>query len=147
LRFGTRFSPKEIEVASNRAAAAERDLKRLEARVTHLCADTVLAVLNPCVVYLQLPFWRYDILGTITFVKQISKDAKFPIITGIINQSRFWEDAFQTQVTGEEPDDATAASNYRSLVKREAHANHGKDFVFLSLIRDERLGWYIAPIV
>src|SRR5438128_12504598 len=68
-RFGTRFSPKEIEVAFDRAADAERALNRLEARVTHLCADTVLAVLNPCVVYLQLPFWRYDILSAIIFVK------------------------------------------------------------------------------
>src|SRR6266480_7277956 len=129
--LGACFSPEEIKVAPDRDAAAERDLKRLQARIGHLYPSTILAVLNPCVVHLQLPLGRYDIVGTETFVKQISEDAKFPIIIGIINQGRFWEDAFEPQTVGEEPDDTTAGSNYRSLVKREAYSNHGEDFVFL----------------
>src|SRR5438874_13059101 len=104
-RFRARFGPKEIKVAPDRDAASKRDVKRLEARIGRLHASTILAVLNPCVVYLQLPFWRYDILGAITFVKQISKYAKFTIIIGIINQSRFWVEVFQTQVFCEKPDD------------------------------------------
>src|SRR5438105_10451377 len=129
--FGACFGPKEIKVAPDRAAAAERDLKRLEARIGQLYSGTILAVLNPCVVHLQLPLGGYDIVGAETFVKQISENAKFPIIVGIINQRRFREDAFQTQVVGEKPDDTTTGSNYRSLVKRETHSDHGKNFVFL----------------
>src|SRR4029077_6492539 len=128
---GARFGPKEIKLAPDRGAAAERDLKRFEARIGHLYSGTILAVLNPCVMHLQLPLGGYDIIGAETFVKQISEDAKFPIITGIINQGRFREDAFQTQMVGEKPDDTTAGSNYRILVEREAHSNHGKNFVFL----------------
>src|SRR5207248_4898369 len=130
-RSGARFSPKEIKVAPNRAAASKRDVKRLEARIGRLHPSTILAVLNPCVVHLQLPLGGYDIVGAETFVKQISENAKFPIIVGIINQRRFREDAFQTQVVGEKPDDTTTGSNYRSLVKRETHSDHGKNFVFL----------------
>src|SRR5437899_8804905 len=129
--LGGCFGPEEIKVASDRDAASERNIKRLETRIGCLHASTILAVLNPCVLHLQLPLGRYDIVGAETFVNQISEDAKFPIITGIINQSRFWEDAFQTQVVGEKPDDTTTGSNYRSLVKREAHSDHGKNFVFL----------------
>src|SRR5437764_11540115 len=129
--LGGCFSPEEIKVAPDRDAASERDVKRLESRIGHLHPSTILAVLNPCVVYLQLPLGRYDIVGAETFVNQISEDAKFPIITGIINQGRFWKDAFQTQVVGEKPDDTTAGSDYRRLVKRKAHSDHGKNFVFL----------------
>src|SRR5438270_7020009 len=102
-RFGARFSAEEIEIAPDRDAAAERDLKRLQARIGHLYPSLILAVLDPCVVYLQLSLGRYDIVGAETFVKQISEDAKFPIITGIINQSRLWKNAFQTELIGEEP--------------------------------------------
>src|SRR5207249_5178425 len=140
------FGPKEIQVASDRDASSELDLKRLEPGVLHLYPSTILAVLNPRVVYLQLSLWSYDVIGAETFVKQISEDAKFPIIPGIINQSRFWKDAFQTQVVGEKPDDTTAGSNYRRLVKREAHSDHGKNFVFLYRKRDERLGRYIEIV-
>src|SRR6266581_2110049 len=129
--LGACFGPKEIKVALDRDAASKRDVKRLEARIGRLHASTILAVLNPRVVHLQLPLGSYDVIGAVTFVKQISEDAKFPIITGIINQSRLWKDAFQTEVVGEKPDDTAAGSNYRILVKREAHSDHGKNFVFL----------------
>src|SRR5947209_14376890 len=96
--FGACFSPKEIKVAPDRDAAAERDLKRLQARIGHLRPSLILAVLNPRVMHLQLPLGRYDIVGAETFVIQISEDAKFPIITGIINQRRLREDAFKTKM-------------------------------------------------
>src|SRR6266478_4273347 len=129
--LGGCFSPEEIKVAPDRDAASKRDLKRLQARIGRLYPSLILAVLNPCVVYLQLPLGRYDIVGAETFVKQISEDAKFPIIIGIINQGRFWEDTFQTEMVCEEPDDAAAGRDYRILVEREAYSNHGKNFVFL----------------
>src|SRR6266516_1983511 len=131
LRLGACFGPKEIKVALDRDAASERNIKRLEARIGRLYPSTILAVLNPRVVHLQLPLGSYHVIGAVTFVKQISEDAKFPIITGIINHCRLWKDAFQTQVVGEKPDDTAAGSNYRILVKREAHSDHGKNFVFL----------------
>src|SRR6266404_2304990 len=131
IRLGACLGPKEIKVASDRDASSELDLKGLEPRVIHLYPSAILAVLNPRVVYLQLSLGSYDVIGAEAFVKQISEDAKFPIIPGIINQSRFWKDAFQTQVVGEKPDDTTAGSNYRILVKREAPSDHGKNFVFL----------------
>src|SRR2546425_12836692 len=130
-RSRARFSAKEIKVALDRDAASKRDVKRLEARIGRLHASTILAVLNPCVVHLQLPLGGYYIVGAETLVNQISEDAKFPIITGIINQRRLWKDAFQTQVVGEKPDDTTAGRNYRILIKREAHSDHRKHFVFL----------------
>src|SRR5438477_10109394 len=68
-RSGARFSPKEIKVAPDRDAASKRDVKRLEARIGRLHASLILAVLNPCVVHLQLPLGRYDIVGSETFVK------------------------------------------------------------------------------
>src|SRR5439155_17038917 len=131
LRLGACFGPEEIKVAPDRDAATERDVKRLEARIGRLHPSLILAVLNPCVVHLQLPLGRYDIVGAETFVIQISEDAKFPIITGIINQRRFWKNAFQTQVVCEKPDDTTSGTDYRILVKREAHSDHAKNFVFL----------------
>src|SRR5438477_1492733 len=129
--FGACFGPKEIKVAPDRAAAAERDLKRLEARIAHLYPSTILAVLNPCVMHLQLPFGGYDIIGAETFVKQISEDAKFPIIVGIINQSRLWKNAFQTELVGEKPDQSAAGGDYRTLIDRATHADDAEDFVFL----------------
>src|SRR6266496_636367 len=129
--LGACFGAEKVKVALNRDATAEYDLKRLETRIAHLHPSTILAVLNPCVVHLQLPLGSYDIIGTETFVNQISKDAKFPIITRIINEGGFWEHAFETKFVGEEPDDTTAGSDYRILVKSEAHSDHGKDFVFL----------------
>src|SRR5439155_6420302 len=131
LRFGARFSPEEIKVALDRVAAAERDLKRFEARITHLCASTNLAVLNPCVMDLQLPLGSYDIIGAVTFVKEITEDTEFPIITGIINQGRFWDHAFQTELVSEQPDQATAGGDYRILIERAADAEHAEDFIFL----------------
>src|SRR5712691_4383598 len=100
--LGARFSPKEIKVAPDRDAASERDVKRLEARIGRLHPSAIFAVLNPRIVHLQLPLGSYDIIGAETFVKQISEDAKFPIITGIINQSRLWKNALQTELIGEE---------------------------------------------
>src|SRR5205823_1567709 len=89
--FDTRFGSKEIKVPLYRAACAERDLKRFKAGVIHLHPSTIFAVLNDCIVHLQLLVGSYDIIGAVTFEKQISKEAKFPIITGIINQSWLWE--------------------------------------------------------
>src|SRR5207244_2429510 len=54
-RLRTRFSSKEIKVALDRDAASERDVKRLETRIGRLHASTVLTVLNPRVMHLQLP--------------------------------------------------------------------------------------------
>src|SRR5213079_1488493 len=78
--LGACFGPKEIKVAFDRDASSELDLKRLEPRVLHLYPSAILAVLNPRVVYLQLSLGSYDVIGAETFVKQISEDAKFPII-------------------------------------------------------------------
>src|SRR5439155_4495426 len=141
-----RFSPEEIKVALDRVAAAERDLKRFEARITHLCASTNLAVLNPCVMDLQLPLGSYDIIGAVTFVKEITEDTEFPIITGIVNQGRFWKHAFKAEFIGEQPNQATARGDYRVLVNREAHSDDGKDFVFLQRKCDERFSWYVERV-
>src|SRR6266446_2637065 len=122
VRLGGCFSPEEIKIAPDRDAASERDLKRLETRIGRLHPSLILAVLNPCVVYLQLPLGRYDIVGAETFVKQISEDAKFPIVVQTINEGRFWDDAFQTQVIVEQPDDTTTWRDDRILVNREAHS-------------------------
>src|SRR5438874_9676598 len=94
VRFGACFGAEEIKVALDRDAASERNIKRLEARIGRLYPSTILAVLNPRVVQLQLALVSYDVIGSVTFVKQILEDAKFSIITGIINQSGFWKDAF-----------------------------------------------------
>ena len=145
-RFGACFGPKEIKVALNCAAASELDLKRLEPRVLYLHPSTILAVLNPRVVHLQLPLGGYDIIGAETFVKQISEDAKFPIITGIINQSRLWENAFQTELIGEEPDQATAGGDYRIRIERATDAEHAKDFIFLERESEKGFPRYIEII-
>src|SRR6266567_1146107 len=142
-RSCARFSPEEIEVAPDGAAAAQCDLKRLEAGVAHLYSGTILAVLNPCVMHLQFPLRSYDIVGTVTFVKKITKYADFPVVSRVINQGRCREDAFGTELVREKPDDTTAGGDYRILIDREAHADHGKDFVFHERKRDERLGRYI----
>src|SRR6266581_8067080 len=131
LCLGACFGPKEIKVALDRDAASERNIKRLEARIGRLYPSTILAVLNPRVVHLQLPLGSYDVIGAVTFVKQISEDAKFPIITGIINQSRLWKNAFQTELIGEEPDDTAAGGDYRIRIERATDAKHAKDFIFL----------------
>src|SRR5437588_11440147 len=135
--FGACFGPKEIKVAPDRAAAAERDLKRLEARIGHLYSGTILAVLNPCVMHLQLPLGGYDIIGAETFVKEIAKDTEFPIVARIINQGRFWEDAFQTELVGEKPDQSAAGGDYRILIDRATHADDAEDFIFLERETDE----------
>src|SRR5439155_5185623 len=130
-RFGARFGAEEIKVALDGNAAAELDYKGLKAGILCLNSRAVLAVLNPCVMYLQFPLGSYDIIGAETFVIEIAKDTEFPIVSRIINQGRFWEDAFQTELVSEEPDDTTTRRNYRILVKREAHSDHRKNFVFL----------------
>src|SRR6266487_5315339 len=71
VRLGACFGPKEIKVPPDSDAAAERDLKRLQARIARLYPSTILAVLNPRVVHLQLPLGGYDIIGAETFVNQI----------------------------------------------------------------------------
>src|SRR5439155_13031170 len=111
-RFDACFSSKDIKVAPDSNAAAERDLKRLEAGVARLYPSTSLAVLNPCVMDLQLSLGGYDIIGAITFVKYISEDAKFRIIVGIINEGRLWDDVFQKQVLAEHQDDTSVGGDY-----------------------------------
>src|SRR5437773_740684 len=111
VRFGACFGPKEIKVALDSNPATEGDLKRLEARIARLYPSLILAVLHDGVMHLQLPLGSYDIIGSVAFVKQISEDAEFPIITGIINQGRFWEHTFKTEVVAEQPDDTTAGGN------------------------------------
>src|SRR5262249_55291169 len=127
-------------------AASDPDLKRLEPRVLRLDPSTILAVLNPCVVHLQLPLGGYDIVGSETFVKQISEDAKFPIVTGIIDQSRLWKNAFQTELIGEEPDQATAGGHYRILIERAADADHAEDFIFLERESEKSFPGYIEVV-
>src|SRR5207248_2970960 len=146
VRLGACFGPKEIKVALDSNAASERDLKRLQARIGHLHPSLILAVLNPCVVYLQLPLGRYDIVGAETFVKQISEDAKFPIITGIINQSRLWKNAFQTELIGEEPDDTTTGGDHRIRIERATDAEHAKDFIFLERKTEKGFPRYIEIV-
>src|SRR5438477_11144858 len=88
--FGACFGPKEIKVAPDRAAAAERDLKRLEARIGHLYSGTILAVLNPCVMHLQLPLGGYVVIGEETFVNQIYAETILTVISGLINIRGNW---------------------------------------------------------
>src|SRR6266487_2356448 len=144
--LGGCFSPEEIKVAPDRDAASERDVKRLESRIGHLHPSTILAVLNPCVVYLQLPLGRYDIVGAETFVKQISEDAKFPIIIGVINQGRFWKNAFETEMVCEEPDDTAAGGDYRIRIERATDAEHAKDFIFLERETEKGFPGYIEIV-
>src|SRR5438876_6346635 len=115
VRFSACFGPEEIKVALDGDAASERNIKRLEARIGRLYPSTILAVLNPRVVHLQLPLGSYDVIGAETLVNQISEDAKFPIIIGIINQGGLRKHTFQTEMVCEEPDDTTAGSDYRIL--------------------------------
>jgi hypothetical protein len=98
------------------------------------------------VVHLQLPLGSYDIVGAETFVKQISEDAKFPIITGIINQGRLWKNAFQAEVIGEEPDQATAGGHYRILIERATDAEHAEDFIFLEWESEKGFPGYIEIV-
>src|SRR5439155_21240509 len=111
IRLGACFGPKEIKVASDRDASSELDLKRFQPRVLHLYPSTILAVLNDCVMHLQLPLGCYDVIGAVTFVKQISEDPKFPIIIGVINQSGLRKHTFQAEMICEEPDDTAARGN------------------------------------
>src|SRR6266403_2641685 len=130
-RFGARFGAEEIKVALDGIAAAELDVKGLKAGILCQNSYAVLAVLNPRVMHLQLPLGGYDIISAETFVKEITKDTEFPIVARIINQGRFWEDAFQTELVGEEPDQSAAGGDYRILIDRATHADDAEDFVFL----------------
>src|SRR5437667_10294851 len=58
--LGGCFSPEEIKVAPDRHAPSERDVKRVEARIGHLHASTILPVLNRGVLSLQPRPGRYD---------------------------------------------------------------------------------------
>src|SRR6266403_3355034 len=79
-RFGARFGAEEIKVALDGIAAAELDVKGLKAGILCQNSYAVLAVLNPCVMHLQLPLGGYDIISAETFVKEITKDTEFPIV-------------------------------------------------------------------
>src|SRR5437660_4316393 len=136
-RFGARFSAEEIKVALDGTAAAELDVKGLKAGILCQNSYAVLAVLNPCVMHLQLPLGGYDIISAETFVKEIAKDTEFPIVARIINQGRFWEDAFQTELVGEKPDQSAAGGDYRILIDRATHADDAEDFIFLERETDE----------
>src|SRR6266853_5537320 len=62
IRLGACLGPKEIKVASDRDASSELDLKRLEPRIRSLDPSTILAVLDPCVMHLQLSLGSYDVI-------------------------------------------------------------------------------------
>src|SRR6266496_3709144 len=113
-RFGARFGAEEIKVALDGTAAAELDVKGLKAGILCQNSYAVLAILNDGVVDLQFPLGSYDIISAETFVIEIAKDTEFPIVSRTINQGRFWEDAFQTELVSEEPDDTTARGNDRT---------------------------------
>src|ERR1700747_274034 len=89
VRSGAHFcaclGPEEIEVPFDRGASAERDLKRLEARIASLDANAFFAVFNDRVVNLQLLLGSDDVIGTKTFEKQIAENAEFPVVAGIID--------------------------------------------------------------
>src|SRR5207244_9817147 len=91
----------------------------------------------------QLPPRSYYIVREVTFVKKITKYADYAVVSRFINQGMFWEDAFETEPVREKTDDTTAGGDYRILIDREAHADHGKDFVFHERKRDEGLGRYV----
>src|SRR6267378_8679209 len=112
-RFGARFGAVEIKVALDGTAAAELDFKGLKAGILCLNSCAVLAVLNDGVVDLQFPLGSYDIISAETFVIEIAKDTEFPIVSRTINQGRFWENAFQTELVSEQPDNTTARGNDR----------------------------------
>src|SRR5207248_1966928 len=78
--------------------------------------------------------------------RNISLDTKFPIVTGIINQGRFREDAFQTQVVGEQPDQATAWGDYWIRIERATDAEHAKDFIFLERESEKGFPGYIEIV-
>src|SRR5882724_5818252 len=122
-RFGARFGAEELKIAPDGTAAAEGDLERLKAGIPYLSSCTVLAVLNDGVVDLQFPLGSYDIISAVTFVKKITKDPEFPIVSRIINQGRFWEDAFQTELISEQPDQAAAGSHGWVLVEATTNAD------------------------
>src|SRR6266576_3955643 len=136
-RFGARFGAEEIKVALDGTAGAELDVKGLKAGILCQNSYAVLAVLNDGVVDLQFPLGSYDIISAVTFVKEIAKDTKFPIVSQIINQGRFWEDAFQTELVSEQPDQAAAGGHDWVLIEATTEANNAEDFIFLERETDE----------
>src|ERR1700757_4175410 len=101
-RFRGRFGAEKLKLAPDGTPSAQRDLEGLKAGVPYLSACTVLVVLNNRVVDLQFPFGSYDIISAEAFVKEITEDTEFPIVIRIINQRRFWKDAFQTELVSEQ---------------------------------------------
>src|SRR6266403_4564587 len=136
-RFGARFGAEEIKVAPYRNAAAELDYKGLKAGILCLNSCFVLAVLNDGVVDLQFPLGSYDIISAETFVKEIAKDTEFPIVSQIIDQGRFWEDAFQTELVSEQPDQAAAGGHDWVLIEATTEADDAEDLIFLERETDE----------
>src|SRR6266404_3479885 len=136
-RFGARFGAEEIKVALDGIAAAELDVKGLKAGILCQNSYAVLAVLNPRVMHLQLPLGGYDIISAETFVKEITKDTEFPIVSQIINQGRFWEDAFQTELVSEQPDQAAAGGHDWVLIEATTETDDAEDFIFLERETDE----------
>src|SRR5437764_5880343 len=137
--LGARFSPKEIKVAPDGNAASEGDVKRLKSRIGCLYPSLIFTVLNDCVMHLQLPFRSYYIISAITFEKQVAEDPELPIIVGIVNQRRFWEHAFQTEVITEQPNDTTAGGDDGIRIDAPTHADDGEDLVFFKWKRDPYL--------
>src|SRR6266446_3552813 len=108
IRLRARFGTEEIETAFDRAADVERDVERFEVRIGGLDSDAFLTVLHDRIVDLELRLRRDHVVGAVTFEKEISSDTKFPVVIRIVNQRRLWEDAFQPQMIGEQPDQTAA---------------------------------------
>ncbi len=121
----------EIEIAEKRVAAARRDLKRLEPGKADLGSSPVFVVLDDGVMRLQLVHGSYDVIGAKTDVIEFAKKADFPVIGGLVNQSRLREHAFQPQFIGKKPDKAAARGDDRILVERAAETDYPEDLVLL----------------
>src|SRR5947209_742640 len=59
---------------------------------------------------------------------------------------RIREDAFQTQVVGEQPDQATAWGDYWIRIERATDAEHAKDFIFLERESEKGFPGYIEIV-
>src|SRR5438128_2361723 len=108
IQFRAHTGPEEIEVALKGVAAADRNLKRLETRVTYLYPSSLFAVLNDRVVQLQFFQRRDDVIRAVTFVKDVAQQTEFPIFTRIVNQGRFREHALETALIRKKPNEAAA---------------------------------------
>src|SRR6266496_950569 len=117
----------KIEIPQHRTACARDNCKRLKAGVLRLDPNAILAVLHNGIVQLQLLFGRHDIIRAVTFEIEFAKHPELPVVIRLVNQRRFREHAFKTQLVAEKPDDTAARSNYRILVNATAKADDAED--------------------